>query len=98
MLEEGTGGEPLALVVVVEIGGAGAREFDKLGHLASMLESVVGGVPHKIAVVAFDSRPSLIQDFTTGSDAAASTLVALLRHSPGRDGARSTAWALRLTY
>ncbi len=86
-LEEGTGGEPLALVVVVEIGGAGAREFDKLGHLAPMLDSVVGGVPHKIAVVAFDSRPSLIQDFTARSDAAAGSLVALLRHSPGDNGA-----------
>ncbi|WP_260706323.1 vWA domain-containing protein [Edaphobacter flagellatus] len=28
-LEEDTGGEPLALVVVIEIGGAGAREFNK---------------------------------------------------------------------
>src|SRR5579863_7389435 len=30
-IEPETGGEPLALVVVVEIGGAGAREFDHLG-------------------------------------------------------------------
>ena len=28
-LEEDSGGEPLALVVVIEIGGAGAREFNK---------------------------------------------------------------------
>ena len=36
MLEPDTGGEPLALVVVVEVGGAGAREFDndKLAPLA----------------------------------------------------------------
>ncbi len=60
----------LALVVVVEIGGAGAREFDHLGPLAPMLESVIGNVPHKIAVVAFDSEPILVQGFTPRIEAA----------------------------
>src|SRR5947209_18446778 len=36
-LEQDTGSEPLALVVTVEIGGAGAREFDHLGPLAPIL-------------------------------------------------------------
>jgi len=69
-LEQNTGDEPLALVVVVEIGGAGAREFDNLGSLAPMLESVIGNVPHKIAVVAFDSQPLLVQGFTSRMAAA----------------------------
>jgi VWFA-related protein len=78
-LERDTGGEPLALVVVIEVGGAGAREFDngRLGPLAPMLESVVGNVPHKIAVVAFDSEPRLIQGFTTRIDEAAEAIVEL---------------------
>ena len=63
-LEQDTGGEPLALVVVVEIGGAGARQFDKLGSLAPMLDSLMGNVAHTVAVVAFDSRPTLVQGFT----------------------------------
>jgi VWFA-related protein len=63
-LEQDTGGEPLALVVVVEVGGAGAREFDHLGPLAPMLDSVLGNVPHKIAVTAFDSEPRLVQRFS----------------------------------
>ena len=69
-LEQETGGEPLALVVVVEIGGAGAREFDKLGSLAPMLDSILGNVPHKVAVVAFDSQPTLVQGFTSHMAAA----------------------------
>src|SRR5271154_6957637 len=70
-LEEDTGGEPLALVVAIEIGGAGAREFDKMGALAPMIESVVGAVPYKIAVVAFDSHATLEREFTPNAEAAA---------------------------
>lgn len=73
-LEENTGGEPLALVVVIEIGGAGARQFNKYNSiappLAPMIESVVGDVPHKVAVVVFDSQPTLLQGFTSDMDAA----------------------------
>jgi hypothetical protein len=78
-LEQDTGGEPIALVVVVEVGGAGAREFDndKLTPLAPMLENTIGNVPHRIAVVAFDSHPKLIQQFTSNVDAAAKAIIAL---------------------
>ena len=78
-LEQDTGGEPLALVVVVEVGGAGAREFDndKLARLGPMLESMVGNVPHRIAVVAFDSQPRLVQRFTANVDEAARAILDL---------------------
>jgi len=80
-LEQDTGGEPLALVVVLEIGGAGAREFNKFSTIAPpmapMLESILGNVPHKVAVVAFDSQPTLLQDFTPDIDTAASAISAL---------------------
>jgi VWFA-related protein len=73
-LEQDAGGEPLALVVVVETGGAGAREFDKLGPLPQLLDTVVGSVPHKIAVVTFDSAPDLVQRFTPRIDVAAQVI------------------------
>lgn len=79
-LEQDTGGEPLALIVAIEIGGAGTREFEKFRGLAPMLESVVGNVPHKIAVVAFDSRPTLVQNFTPDANAA---VAAILDLEPG---------------
>src|SRR5215469_9787551 len=73
-----TGNEPLALVVVIEAGGAGSRQFQKYERLvpplAPMLPSIVGNVYHRVAVVTFDSRPNLIQSFTSDLDEAESTL------------------------
>jgi len=76
-LEPDTGGEPLALVIDIEIGGAGTREYEKFRALAPMIESIVGNVPHKIAVVAFDSRYSLEQDFTSNTDDVAQAILDL---------------------
>ncbi len=78
ILEQETGGEPLALVVVVEVGGAGARQFQNYDSiappLAPMLASIVGNVSPQIAVVTFDSCPSLLQGFTSDIEKAADAL------------------------
>ncbi len=64
--------------MLVEIGGAGARQFQKYPTiappLAPMLASIVGNVPHQVAVVAFDSHPQLLQEFTGDLDDAADAL------------------------
>jgi VWFA-related protein len=77
-LEQDAGAEPLALVVVIETGGAGAREFNKYKSLAPglgpMLASIVGNVPHRVAVVTFDSQPTLLQEFTSDLDIAAGAI------------------------
>jgi VWFA-related protein len=63
-VEADAGAEPLALVIAIETGGAGARELEKYRNLSSLVEAVVGGVKHRVAVVSFDSTPRLEQDFT----------------------------------
>ena len=77
-LDEDTDGEPLALVVVIEVGGAGAREFNRFASiappLAPMLESIIGNVRHRVAVVTFDSQPSLLQEFTANTNTAADAI------------------------
>jgi VWFA-related protein len=52
-----------------------------------MLSSIVGAVPHKIAVVGFDSSPVLVQDFTADNDLAAHAINALIADDSGDNGA-----------
>jgi len=77
-LERDTGGEPLALVIVLEVGGGGARQFQGYDRivppLAPMLESIVGNVRHRVAVVTFDSQPGLVLGFTSDLGEASDTL------------------------
>jgi VWFA-related protein len=83
-LEEETGGEPLALVIVVETGGAGARQLDKYHTLGTMIDSIAGNVKHKVAVVEFDSAPTLFQGFTSNANTIQDAMDGL---SPGDGGA-----------
>lgn len=83
-LDADTGGEPLALVVAVETGGAGARKLLSYRDLGGVLSGLVGGVPHSVAVVGFDSTPSVLVPFTPNTDVAAAALHDL---EPGDKGA-----------
>ncbi len=88
-LEQDTDREPLALVVDIEGGGQAARELEigKFSGIASMLDAIVGGVPHRIAVVGFDSSPALVTDFTPDTEAAARGIRALIADDSGDGGA-----------
>jgi VWFA-related protein len=83
-LDEDTGGEPLALVIAVETGRAGARKLDAYRNLNAVIAAVVGNVPHRVAVVGFDSAPTLVRGFTADTDAAGAALRDLV---PGDKGA-----------
>lgn len=89
-LEQDAGGQPLALVVVVETGGAGARQLDTFRKLGTMIENVAGSVPHSIAIVDFDSQPELFQDFTSDDRA----IQTGMRELQAGDGAAATLDAL----
>ncbi|MGD0426197.1 MAG: VWA domain-containing protein [Candidatus Acidiferrales bacterium] len=83
-LETDTDSQPLALVVIVENGGQGVRHLHDYDHLGSELDAVIGDVPHLVAVVSFDSKPRIAQDFTDNTDLAAKTIATL---SEGDQGA-----------
>ncbi len=83
-LEENTGSQPLALVIVVQIGGAGGRRLDSYRRLGPLLDSMVGGVPHRVAVVGFDSEPHIETEFTPDLNKVAGVMADL---EPGDGGA-----------
>jgi VWFA-related protein len=83
-LDEDTGSEPLALVVAAEVGRAGKSKLDSYRNLSGVIGAVVGAVPHRVAVVAFDSTAWLVQDFTPDVDEAG---VALNELDAGDKGA-----------
>jgi VWFA-related protein len=82
-LEPDTDSQPLALAVIVETGGQGASHLRDYRDLGAVLDSVIGNVPHRVAVIGFDSKPRLEQDFTPNTDAAAKTMAMLEQGDAG---------------
>jgi VWFA-related protein len=83
-LEENTDSQPLALVIVVQTGGAGGRRLDSYRTLGPLLDSIAGAVPHRVAVVGFDSEPHIEADFTPELNNVAGVMANL---QPGDGGA-----------
>jgi VWFA-related protein len=83
-LEEDADRQPLALVLLVQSGGDGAKHLRDYRGLETMLEAMVGGVEHNVAVVDFDSEPELLLPFTTQFE---NVDDALLHLEGGDDGA-----------
>jgi VWFA-related protein len=69
--------QPLAMVIVVQTGGQGAFYLPHYRDLGAVLDAVIGGGPHQVAVVAFDSTARLDQDFNPDTDLAASNIAGL---------------------
>ena len=76
--------QPVAVVVLMQTGGAGARQFQNYRGLPAMLDHATSGSPRQVAMVTFDSRPEEASDFTDDVD----DLKQDLTHpSPGDGGA-----------
>jgi hypothetical protein len=52
-----------------------------------MLDSVVGGIPYRVAIVGFDSSPVLVRGFTSDTEAAARAIQVLVADKSGDNGA-----------
>jgi VWFA-related protein len=76
-LEEDTDSQPLALAIVVETGGAGARHLADYQELDSTLDALVGHVERHVAVIAFDGKPHLIAPFSSKTEDASNALASL---------------------
>ena len=82
-VEADTLSQPLALAVIVQTGGQGASHLHDYRDLGAVLDAVIGGVTHRVAVIAFDSKPRLEQDFTTDTDGRPTRSTTLQDGDPG---------------
>jgi VWFA-related protein len=76
-LESDNDARPIAIVVIVETGGEGADHLRDYGDLGAVMDNVIGDVPHRVAVVSFDSKPRVELRFTSDTDAASQTIANL---------------------
>jgi VWFA-related protein len=75
---------PVALVVAMEEGRAGALEFQKLAKLEPLLEVFLSDPKSQAALVGFGSKPRLMLDYTHSGEELAAALQQL---EPGDGGA-----------
>jgi VWFA-related protein len=63
-LDEAADADPVSVVVALQIGGRARREFSRIRGLSGMLQPIFGQPNAQVALVEFDSKVNLIQDFT----------------------------------
>lgn len=73
-LDEDADNLGLSLVVAVQCSRMAVMEYEKLQGLPDMIQSIVGGAPHEIALVRYGSHPELIQPFTHSLDKVANAM------------------------
>jgi VWFA-related protein len=83
-LDEEAESEPISVVVAVQTGRRAMREFPQIRGLGSMLQPVFDQPQSRVALVEFDSKVSVIHDFTHNDGVIHSDLEQL---QPGDGGA-----------
>lgn len=80
---EDIGRQPLAVVVLIQTGGAARQQFANYAKLGTMLDYMVGSSVHRVALVTFDSQPESFWSFTSQID----SIGELSHPEQGDDGA-----------
>jgi VWFA-related protein len=57
--------QPVSMVLAIQRGRRAGLEFERIHTISTMLEPLLGQGNTKVAIVMFDSRAQLIQDFTS---------------------------------
>ena len=83
-LDQDTDSRPVALAIVVQTGGAGARHLADYAQLDSMLDALIGNVEHRVALIGFDGTPHWLMRFGPKTAEASWQLRSL---DPGDQGA-----------
>ena len=76
-LDESADAEPLSLIVAIQTGRRAWREFSRVQGLSAMLAPILDQPRTHIAILTFDSRLNLVQDFTDDHERVAKSLQGL---------------------
>lgn len=95
-LDEDAEHESISLMIAVQCGRRAQREFGRISTLGSMLDPVLSGPGNEAAVLFFDSKLNLVQDFVRDPE----SIEAALKNLPSGDGGAAildaVAYAARL--
>jgi VWFA-related protein len=83
-LDETIDAEPVSVIVAIQTGGRADYEFQRIHGLSAMLEPILSAGETQVALVEFDSKVQLAQDFTESPQRIAEDLNDL---KPGDGGA-----------
>lgn len=83
-LDEAADAEPISLVIAVQYGRRAEREFGRMAGFGAMLDLVLSGRQNEAALLLFDSKLNLVEDFTNRADVIETDLK---NFEPGDQGA-----------
>lgn len=90
-LDTDTDHSAISMVVLVQTGRSAVREFHNYLGLPTMVEALAGDTKHRIAVVAFDSRPRMLLDFSS-NDQAVQRAIYSIRPGDGGNAILDSVW------
>ena len=67
-LDEAAESDPLSMLIAIECGRRAKREFDRIRGLSAMLDPVLSDGRNEAAVLFFDSKLDLVDNFTSNSE------------------------------
>src|ERR1035441_1661840 len=98
-MQKSTPARPLSLILVIQTGHGAASQLEKIAHLGALLDSVLTNAQDQAAVITFDSRPQLFQDFAGDSDEISNTLASIVAGNSGdRKSTRLNSSHLGISY
>jgi VWFA-related protein len=76
--------QPLSILILMQTGGAAARQFEYYAKLSTMIDYLAGTSPYEVSLVTFDCQPEDQWDFTSKID---DLKDGFLHPQPGDNGA-----------
>jgi VWFA-related protein len=75
--------KPLSLVFVIQTGHSSAAQLETTTHVNGILDTALAGPDDQVAIIGFDSRPSVLQQLTSNSGDISTSLTSITAGGSG---------------